>query len=249
MFDIVVDYGNTRIKIGIIKNKLIHQIIIIDENNNNEFKQEISKLSDINACLLSTVVEINDDLLDFIKQKCNFFIELTHNTLIPITNKYLSPETLGKDRLASVIGAAYLYPDQNNLVIDLGTCIKYDLITSSKEYFGGAISPGLQMRFQSLNEFTNKLPLLKPEEINYYLGSNTSQSILSGVINGITLEIKGFIDYYKKDYENLRIILTGGDAFFFEKILKNIIFANSNLVIIGLNEILQYNVYKTNKKK
>lgn len=242
MIDLVIDWGNTRIKFGIIQDKKLIHTKTLQNTEIDLFTSEIEKLELINACILSSVANIEIEIIDFIKSKCISFFEFTHNTKIPIDNKYKTPETLGKDRLSAVIGAWSLFPNENILVIDAGTCIKFDLVTKNSEYFGGSISPGLQMRFKALNFYTDKLPLVAPENIEYYIGTTTKESILSGVINGIIAELNGIISNYQKDYENLRIILTGGDAFFFEKKLKNIIFANSNLLIIGLNEILQHNV-------
>lgn len=242
MIDLVIDWGNTRIKLGIIQKKKLIDTITLQNTEIELFKFEIEKLDSLNACILSSVANIEIKTIDFVKNKCNHFFEFSHITKIPIVNKYQTPETLGKDRLSAVIGAWSLFPNENVLVIDAGTCIKYDLVTKNSEYFGGSISPGLQMRFKALNFYTDKLPLVEPENIDYYIGKNTKESILSGVVNGVVAEINGITNIYQKDYENLRIILTGGDAFFFEKKLKNIIFANSNLLIIGLNEILQHNV-------
>lgn len=242
MIDLVIDWGNTRIKLGIIKEKKLIHTKTLQNKEIELIKTEIENLETINACILSSVANIEIETIEFIKNKCISFFEFDHTTKIPIVNKYKTPETLGLDRLSAVIGAWSLNPNENTLVIDAGTCIKYDLITQNSEYYGGSISPGLQMRLKSLQFYTDKLPLVELENIDYYIGTTTKESILSGVINGIIAEIKGFIDIYQKDYENLRIILTGGDAFFFDKKLKNIIFANSNLLIIGLNEILQYNV-------
>ena len=154
-----------------------------------------------------------------------------------------SPQTLGKDRIAAVIGAQSLLPAKNLLVIDAGSCITYDFLTGDRHYLGGAISPGVQMRLRSMNNYTNKLPLLSWEGVErpQSIGRTTITSMLSGVINGIIGEMKSFIFEYEQQYERLKIVLTGGDSIFFEKELKNGIFADPNLVLKGLNEILIYN--------
>jgi len=175
------------------------------------------------------------------------FLELTwiildNQTPLPIKNNYQTPETLGKDRLAAVTGAYQLYPGQNVLVIDAGTAVTYDFINHKGEYAGGSISPGLTMRFRALHTFTTRLPLLQAEEISYLTGCNTRESILSGVMNGLRIEIDGIIDQYSILWPSFQVILTGGDAKYFEKILKNSIFASPNLVITGLKLILDYNL-------
>ena len=179
----------------------------------------------------------------FLKKQKNF-IELNHNTKIPITNKYKTPETLGYDRLASVIGAAKLYPKKNILVIDIGTCIKFNFINSKKEFLGGSISPGLSMRFKALHEFTAKLPLLDLDFVNDFVGNTTEQSIKSGVLYGIIGELRDMIKMYQKRFSNLVVVVTGGDELKFLFLLKLNIFAEPNLIATGLNEILKHNVKK-----
>jgi type III pantothenate kinase len=140
-----------------------------------------------------------------------------------------------------VSAASKLYPSQNVLVIDAGTCITFDIINSENEYLGGAISPGLQMRYQAMNTFTENLPLLEPEEDVDLVGNTTIKSMQSGVIFGITSEIDGVISMYNSQFKDLTIILTGGDSQFLCKRLKNSIFANSNFLLQGLNYILEFN--------
>ncbi|WP_316928119.1 type III pantothenate kinase [Gillisia marina] len=157
------------------------------------------------------------------------------------SNSYATPKTLGNDRIALVSAASKLYPNQNVLVIDAGTCITFDIKNIENEYLGGAISPGLQMRYQAMNTFTENLPLLEPEEAVDLIGNTTIKSIQSGVIFGITAEIDGVISMYNSQFKDLTIILTGGDSVFLCKRLKNSIFANSNFLLEGLNYILEFN--------
>jgi type III pantothenate kinase len=156
-------------------------------------------------------------------------------------NKYDSPETLGKDRLAAAVAGNHLFPNQNVLVIDAGTCIKYDFINAQAEYLGGAISPGLQMRFNALHIFTEKLPLIELTVFKTLIGKNTTDSLLSGVINGTLSEIDGIIDQYREIYPEIQIVLSGGDAEYLVGKLKKGIFAVSNIVLQGLKIILDYN--------
>jgi type III pantothenate kinase len=148
---------------------------------------------------------------------------------------------LGADRIALVAGAIEIYDKQNVLVIDAGTCITYDFITAKNEYLGGGISPGMGIRFRSLNTFTQKLPLIEYREEFQLIGKNTENSILSGVLNGVICEIDGIIEKYKENFGELQIILSGGNTIFFDKRLKNNIFAFPKLLLYGLNSILNYN--------
>ena len=160
---------------------------------------------------------------------------------ISLKNLYTTPETLGLDRLALVAAATQHYPKTNALVIDAGTCITYDFVDANAHYFGGAISPGLKMRYKALNNQTAQLPLLQPSNLKSYIGTSTEASIHSGVVHGIVQEIQGVISTYSSDYSDLTVILTGGDANFLCKQFKISIFANSNFLLEGLNFLLDYN--------
>ena len=172
------------------------------------------------------------------------FIELNSHTKIPIFLDYKTPNTLGSDRIALSVGASTLFPNKNCLIIGTGTCITTDFINSENTYLGGAISPGLTMRLQSLHTYTDQLPLIKQNRDKkdfFLMGKTTKESIESGVFNGTFAEIEGTIARYKEIYKDLTVILTGGDQIIFEKNLKSDIFVFSNLQAIGLNRILNYN--------
>jgi type III pantothenate kinase len=166
----------------------------------------------------------------------------SQNTSLPIINKYRTPETLGKDRLAGVVGAQHLLPACDILVIDAGTAITYDFITSSGEFIGGSISPGIAMRYKALNTYTDRLPLLNYYDNAKLIGDDTSTSIFSGVLNGAVAEMEGIIQQYREVYPGIKIILTGGDHNYFDKRLKIKTFAAPNLVLEGLNLILDFNI-------
>lgn len=166
------------------------------------------------------------------------------SVLLPFCVAYETPETLGSDRIAGVAGAYSLYPAQNCLVINAGTCLTTDFIGKNAVYEGGSISPGINMRFKALNTFTARLPLVEEKDPVTLTGKSTSEAIKSGVVNGMLAEIKGMIDFYRLVYPDCRIIITGGDSFFFDRNLKADIFAVPELVLIGLNFILEYNVSK-----
>ena len=169
---------------------------------------------------------------------------LSSATNVPFVNLYKTPTTLGVDRIALVVGAVNEFPKKNTLIIDAGTCITFDFVNSKSEYLGGAISPGIKMRFDSLNHFTANLPLLEKEEVNDFIGKNTKESINAGVVNGVIQEIDGVINQYKKKYLDLTVVLTGGDTNFLAKQLKSSIFANQNFLLQGLNTILIFNIDK-----
>ena len=166
---------------------------------------------------------------------------MIHSTKIPFKNSYATPKTLGMDRVALATAAFYQNSGANTLVIDAGTCITYDMMNDYGEYLGGAISPGLRMRYSALHEYTAKLTLLEPQDILDIIGNSTNASIHSGVLNGICREIDGVIGQYQSRFEDLTVILTGGDAQILSKRLKNTIFANSNFLLEGLNYLLEYN--------
>lgn len=215
--------------------KLQKELLLFFKKNNNRPKIVLASVGHLDAALHEWL-QTNTDLT-----------QITHTTLLPLSNKYKTPHTLGIDRLAVAAGATIQYPNTARLIIDAGTCITYDFVNANDEYLGGSISPGLQLRYKALNDYTAKLPLLEMEDISYYIGQNTHESIQSGVINGIVAEIDNIIDRYKKDYADLTIILTGGDTVFLAKRLKNIIFANPNFLSESLNHIYQY-IIENDKK-
>jgi type III pantothenate kinase len=239
--NLCIDQGNSSTKIAIFdQNKLI------DQFNYELFELnsilEILEKYNLESCILSSVRSDNDELIRELTTKFRTFIQLSHNTLIPIENLYKTPETLGKDRLAAVIGAAYLKSETDILIVDAGTAITYDFIDSENKYQGGNIAPGLNLRLRSLHEFTQKLPLVDAKAETPFLGTDTNSAILSGAIYGIVFEIDGYINTLKIKYPKLSIFLTGGSTFYFDNKLKSAIFVEKNLVLIGLNRILQYNV-------
>lgn len=237
--NLVIDNGNTSLKAGLFdKGELVfnhsylpeHADALITDLRNHE----------VNHIVLSSVAAIPSFIESYISTLNNVLI-VEAKTPLPIINKYLSPQTLGIDRLSNAVGAAVLFPKKNCLVIDAGTCLKFDFINDANEYQGGSIAPGLQMRYRALHEFTDRLPLLHPAEEIELIGKNTEGSIHSGVINGMTAEINAIISEYKSRYDTLQIILTGGDARFFLNRIKTHIFADPILTLKGLDAILRYN--------
>jgi type III pantothenate kinase len=238
---LIIDIGNTRIKAALFEKKELKHFFVF--NSTNEFlTADLLNQHPISNCIVASVTNNIESIVDYVKQKTDVLL-FTSETPTPIKNLYATAHTLGSDRLAAAVGGNFLYPNQNVLVIDSGTCIKYNFVTHKNEYLGGAISPGLQMRFKALNTFTARLPLLElDQKFDKLIGTNSTESILSGVEMGAVAEVNGFIENYKKQYPDIKVIITGGDVNFFEKRLKNSIFADPYLILRGLNMILDYNL-------
>jgi type III pantothenate kinase len=239
---LVVDIGNTRIKCAVYEgDTLIELFVFTDKEAENKIQNIFSVYPKITDLIVSSVGKgLNFDLKSFSK-KTNVHV-VSHLDSFPFQNNYATPKTLGIDRMILATGATLLFPNQNRLIIDAGTCITYDFVDENNNYWGGAISPGFRLRYESLHQFTAKLPLLTFEEPESLIGNSTNQSIHSGVVNGIISEIDGFIDRYKQENKNFTIILTGGDTVFLAKRLKNTIFANSNFLLESLNQFFQYKI-------
>jgi len=239
---LAIDVGNTRIKAAVFEHNNMVYFEVITKNELNEsikkIKNNFSKISDL---IVSSVGNLDESvfLFESLKIKTHF---VTHKSEFPFKNLYLTPDTLGIDRIILASGSVLLYPKQNRLIIDAGTCITYDFVDSNNNYQGGAISPGLKLRYKALNNYTDKLPLLELQMPENYIGNQTNQAIHSGVVNGVLSEINGFIENYRKDYDKITIILTGGDTEFLAKRLKNTIFANSNFLLESLNQTFHYKI-------
>jgi type III pantothenate kinase len=239
--NLIIDIGNTRIKLALFNDHDLMFNVPLDELKIDQLQILLDEYPQLNKAILSSVREYPDEIRKFLNSSFEQFIEFSHQTPVPIINLYKTPETLGYDRLAAAIGASSLFPGENLLVIDAGTAITYDVVTKNNEYLGGNISPGLETRFKALNHFTGKLPLVTPQIEFQPLGRDTESAIRAGVQLGIIFEAEQTIKYFNTIYENLKVILTGGDADFFDKKLKNTTFIQFNLVLFGLNMILEYN--------
>lgn len=241
MINLVIDIGNSRTKLALFNQHDLMFNVPIEQLTVGHLKMLKDEHPQLNQAILSSVKPVDDEILQFLSGNFDLFIELDHQTKLPIKNLYETPETLGKDRLAAAVGANELFPDQNLLIIDAGTAITYDLVSEKNEFMGGNISPGLQMRFKALNHFTGKLPLVSYSEEFQHIGRNTTEAIRAGVQNGILYEIAQTIELFNKNYQNLQIVMTGGDSIFFDKKLNYTIFVHFNITLIGLNRILEYN--------
>jgi type III pantothenate kinase len=238
---LVIDVGNTQIKAAVFEqNTLLKKEIIAYEDWQISLKKVIKKFSEISILVVASVGKLEKSDFLTLDSGLNVYF-ITRDSKFPFNNLYASPLTLGIDRMILASGAVLQFPKKNRLVIDAGTCITYDFIDSNDNYLGGAISPGIRLRYDSLHNYTAKLPLLKKEKPVEIVGNSTLQSIHSGVINGVSFEIEGFINSVLDKNDNFIIILTGGDAVFLAERLKNTIFANPNFLLESLNQTFQYN--------
>ncbi len=243
--NLIIDIGNTRTKLALFERQtgeLIDKFVFdTDCFTTSMIDEKIKNKNEISSVIVSSVKKDVEEIGDYWSSKGVLCIKLTHRLPLPIKNKYHTPETLGKDRIAAVVAANNIFRNDNVLVIDMGTAITFDFVNNTNQYEGGNISPGMRMRFKALHYFTGRLPELESSEEYCLLGKTTEQAIVSGVQNGIIHEVDGYISTLKEKYKDLKVILTGGDSIFFDKKLKNTIFAQPNLVEIGLNIILGYN--------
>ncbi|MCF6297944.1 MAG: type III pantothenate kinase [Flavobacteriaceae bacterium] len=238
--NLVIDIGNTRVKIAVFKED------VMLSNNSFSLKafpnniEKIIQKNIIDYVIIASVGDLKKEYIKFFNSSVKVLI-LTHKTKIPFKNKYKTPQTLGVDRIALIVAAVKKFPNKNTLVIDAGSCITYDFINDKNEYFGGSISPGIEMRYKSLNSYTSNLPNLSIIDKIPKIGNSTKNAIHLGVLNGVILEIEGIISQFKAKNEKLTIVLTGGDTIFLARNIKSSIFANPNFLLEGLNSILIYN--------
>ncbi|HEU5167875.1 MAG TPA: type III pantothenate kinase [Chitinophagaceae bacterium] len=233
------DFGNTRLKIALFQNAKLTEVIVIENDGKATIESILNKF-DSQKTILSSVINHNPEIETFLSSKTKFH-KLNHLSKLPFTSPVGKPETIGADRLALAAAAVYFFPKQHNLVIGMGSCITYNFINADHEFLGGGISPGMEMRMKSLNQFTAKLPIVKPDGNVPLVGYDTVTNILSGVVMGMAKEIDGFIDSYKERYGNFNVHLTGGDLVYLAPHLKNQIFADPELIFKGLYAISEVN--------
>lgn len=239
VLNLIIDTGNTRTKLAVFNNDVLVSLIKVKNTSIVKELKSIFKKESILLSIISSVAIIDKEVSSYLEKKTRL-ITLNNTTKIPFNNLYKTPKTLGVDRIALMAAAQKKFPKNNVLVIDTGTCITYDFLNSKNNYFGGAIAPGLNMKYKAMHQFTANLPLLKPKTL-IKLGDSTKNAMHQGVINGTVFEIEGVINYYKENNDNLTVVLTRGDTIFLAKLLKSSIFANPNFLLEGLNHILNYN--------
>jgi len=237
---IAIDLGNTLAKAALFEGDTMMGPFVFDPENPEELIEMFGPRNTPEVCMIASVREIPETLIE----KLSLFTQvsiLDHKTKLPFSISYETPETLGRDRIAAVAAAWKRFPGQNVLVIDMGTCITYDLLTKEGVYQGGAISPGIHMRFNAMHKFTNKLPLATPAAEVLLTGKTTIASLQSGVMNGVQAELEALTTRYEALYEDLTVLIGGGDNKYFDKKFKINIFAASNLVLEGLKVIIDFN--------
>lgn len=240
--NLVLDLGNSFGKIAVCEGTQVIEAATYEKVTSKEIAYFHARYAGLKGAIISSVVNYSREIIDYLSNLYNTCIELDHSTPIPLKNRYRTPDTLGYDRIAAAVGAYTICPGKNVLVIDAGTAITYDIVTSKGEYLGGNISTGLEIRFKSLNKYTNRLPHLeRPNEQPPLLGTSTREAIQSGIVNGLLFEIDGFIAAISQNHPALQVVLTGGDAKYFVGKLKSSIFVDLNLNLIGLNRILEHN--------
>ncbi|MEC9108853.1 MAG: type III pantothenate kinase [Bacteroidota bacterium] len=240
--NLIIDIGNTKAKLAVFDDdKIIKCESFNTENIIEAIDHFINKNKNIDRAIISNVSSIDNSIIEKkINLKHTYF--LSDELKLPFTNKYESKKTLGSDRKALASAVIKHFSDTNTLIIDAGTCITIDFIDENGNYHGGSISPGIEMRYRSLNDRTANLPKLVKKYPSHITGKSTEDSIHSGIINGVVYEIREFVSEYQKEYNNINVILTGGDSDFLSKPLKISIFANQNFLLEGLNHILNLNI-------
>lgn len=240
--NLIIDVGNSFVKIAVFQeDELVEKSVVGNDETEKKILHLFSRYPKIKHAILSSVSNISFIWPKLLLEKVRI-VTLDSSLDLPFKNRYATPETLGNDRKALIAAAMKNYSSKNVLVIDAGTCITYDFKNGMDEYLGGGISPGVRMRYKALNTFTSRLPLLETSNAVNLVGNSTVDSIHSGVIFGIIKEIEGIIGEYEARFKDLSIIITGGDAHFLSMRLKNVIFANSNFLLEGLNNILEFNI-------
>lgn len=239
MTTLCFDFGNTRLKCAIFINRDFAGEVVLATGSADEIQNLLYQYSPQRS-ILSSVIDHNPAIEEVLAKHTTFH-KLSYNSKLPITSPVGKPHTIGADRLAMVVAAVDMYPRQHNLVVGLGTCITFNFVNKYHEFLGGSISPGMEMRFKSLQHYTVKLPLVNAAWNFPLLGYDTETNIQSGVIAGMAKEIDGIIDLYKEKFVNFNVHLTGGDIPFFGTLLKNKIFADPFLIPKGLYAICEYN--------
>jgi type III pantothenate kinase len=223
----------------VFKNSLISEVTVLDDGKKQTVETMVERYVP-QKTILSSVINHDKEVEEVLSSRSSFH-KISPLTKLPFTTPVNKPETIGADRIALAAGVVYFYPGMNNLVIGMGSCITYNFINKFNQFLGGSISPGMEMRFRSLQTFTAKLPLVQADWNFPLIGYDTKTNILSGVLSGISNEIDGAIAEYAKKFSNFNVVLTGGDAPYFVHHLKNKIFADPDLIFKGLYAISEYN--------
>ncbi len=240
--NLIIDIGNTQIKVALFENSLLVKLLTSHKSEIEFIEDFFLEQKNIQNAIVSSVRKYPKELISLLNLNCKKTLFFNSELAIPLENLYESKNTLGYDRLAACIGAFGMHPNQNLLVIDAGTAITFDFVNDKAQYLGGCISPGLKMRFRALHEFTQKLPELSKNDSFNIVGKNTNDAIVSGVQNGLLFEIDAYINNLENTHPNLEVIFTGGDASFLVQLIKNKATLAPEIVLMGLNKILEFNL-------
>ncbi|WP_372776262.1 type III pantothenate kinase [Mangrovibacterium sp.] len=238
---LVIDIGNTRCKWAIFDDGILIIKRITTDFTPQIVAQILGEFGEVGQAIISSVRDFPQACRDLLAERTDYFVELTHQTSIPIINRYKTPNTLGLDRLAASVGASSAFPGKPLLVIDAGTAITIDFVSAANEFIGGNISPGITTRFRALNQFTGKLPEVDLQDDFEILGTDTISAIRAGVQQGVIFEIDSYIDHYSEQFPELVTVLTGGDALFLAGKIKTTVEIIEDLTLKGLLEILAFN--------
>ena len=239
MITLCLDFGNTRLKAAIFDNDKFKEEISLADDSLASIEELLNKYQPTKS-ILSSVIDHNSAIEALLEEK-TMFHKLSSKTKLNFTNPVNKPETIGADRLALVAAAIHFFPQRNNLVISLGSCITYNFVNQYQQFLGGSISPGMDMRFKAMHEHTAKLPLVRESWYLPLIGYDTKTNLQTGVILGMSSEIDGFIDKYSEKYGNFNVVLTGGNSAYFASQLKNKIFADHNFLFKGLYALSELN--------
>lgn len=237
-----LDCGNTRMKLGLFspEGKEPQHVQTVANPNWRDLLPLLQEAT-LAGLALSSVVNVPEDLLEALQPLSPKMLMLSHTTPLPFANRYETPETLGRDRLAAVAGAFAQDPQASWLVMDAGTCITYDALSARKGYLGGAISPGWKMRLQAMHHYTQRLPLVEEQVPQHVIGRSTAASLRGGAFWGLAGEINGFITSYSEELPGMKVAMTGGDAPALRPYLPENIFTHPHLTLLGLKEIFSFN--------
>lgn len=240
--NLIIDIGNTFAKTAVMDGSEIVFKNVAQELSCPAIRDLLHEYPAIEGAILSTTRNPNEQTEEYLRRHLGQFMRFVPGTPVPLANLYGTPETLGADRMAAAVGAWEIAPGRELLIVDLGSAITIDRVSAAGEYLGGNISPGMAMRFEALHRLTDRLPLCNaPSDIPVLTGGSTRQAIESGVVLGIVHEIEGYIDRLRLKNGDLTVFFAGRDANFFADKVKKPIFVAYDLVIKGLNRILEYN--------
>lgn len=236
--ELVIDVGNSRIKLGFFRNGQITEQRSITHEDQAALALVLERTAP-DRIAFGSVGKPDPELMARLEAVAPV-ISITGASPSPVRTSYADPRRLGVDRLANMVGAAALFPRRAVLAIDLGTCITYDLVDELAVHRGGLISPGMRMRARAMHAYSARLPEVDPPEDSPFPGIDTAGSLAAGIHHGLLMELRGFIDEFRQQHPGLAVVLTGGDALRFGRAMKSGIFAHPSLTLLGLHALLHF---------